>query len=230
MQAIILAAGKGSRIQSNIPKTMLKINDKKTILDFIIDGLSKKIVRENIIVVVGFKKELIIKHFQNLDFVYNSEYNVTGPVKSLRCGLEKINDDVIVINSDLFLDHKLLNRMLDSDKSCILVNTKKGRKEAMKYVIDEKGYIKKLSKELSHYKGESLGAYVIRKEYLNSFKHELANTDNQAYDSESLNKLIAKNILNFIPIYTNNLFCHEIDFTSDLKLVRNYLSKKIKIE
>ena len=230
MQAIVLAAGKGNRTRSNIPKTLLKIKNERTILDFIVGGLSKRIGRENIIIVVGFKKELIIKHFRSLNFVCNSEYNVTGPAKSLMCGLEKINEDVIVINSDIFLDYKLLDRMLATDKSCVLVNTKKVRNEAMKYDLDEKGYIKKLSKELSNYKGESLGVYIIRKQHLNSFKHEFANVNNQAFDSDILNNLIAKNKLNLIPIYTKDLFCHEIDFPSDIKLVHDYLSGKIKIE
>lgn len=229
MQAIVLAAGKGSRTLSNIPKTLIKIQDERTILDFIVEGFSKKIGRENITIVVGFKKELIIKHSPSLAFVYNSEYNITGPAKSLLCGLKKINDDIIVINSDIFLDHELLDRMFATNKSCVLVNTKKDRNEAMKYDLDEKGYIKKLSKQLSYYKGESLGVYIIRKQHLNSFKEELANVDNQSFDSDALNNLIAKNKLNLIPIYTKGLLCHDIDFPSDIKFVCSYLSRKIKL-
>ena len=54
---IILAAGKGTRMNSDIPKVLHKIN-KKSMLNIVIET-SKKLNPEKIIVVVGYKIDSI---------------------------------------------------------------------------------------------------------------------------------------------------------------------------
>ena len=65
MKAVILAAGKSTRtypLTLNIPKPLLKIANK-TILERNLDSLSEFI--EEVILIVGFKKEMIIERFGN---------------------------------------------------------------------------------------------------------------------------------------------------------------------
>ena len=43
MKAIILAAGMGMRLESLVPKPLIALNDEKTIMDYQIEKLIKKI-------------------------------------------------------------------------------------------------------------------------------------------------------------------------------------------
>ena len=64
VKAIILAAGKGTRMReltNELPKPMLKVHDKP-ILEHIIEGIAGAGVRE-IFIVTGFKAEVIEQHF-----------------------------------------------------------------------------------------------------------------------------------------------------------------------
>lgn len=77
--AMILAAGKGSRMKSNKPKAMCKINGKPMI-KIIIDNIIK-LNPEKIIVVVGYKKEYIIESlsaYNNIEFIDQKSLKGTG--------------------------------------------------------------------------------------------------------------------------------------------------------
>ncbi|ACD83171.1 nucleotidyltransferase family protein [Candidatus Methylacidiphilum infernorum] len=66
MKAIILAAGKGSRMKEltlELPKPMLKVKNKP-ILEWIIRGLQEKAQVDHFCVVVGYRAEKIMDYFQ----------------------------------------------------------------------------------------------------------------------------------------------------------------------
>ena len=63
LRVIILAAGKGTRMNSDLPKVLHKLNGK-ALLDFVIDE-SELLNPIEIILVVGFKKEQVISHTEN---------------------------------------------------------------------------------------------------------------------------------------------------------------------
>ena len=65
MKAVILAAGIGSRLKSDLPKSLTELPDGKTILARQVDIL-KEIKAEEIIIVVGYRKEEIINRFPEL--------------------------------------------------------------------------------------------------------------------------------------------------------------------
>ena len=59
----ILAAGKGTRMNSNIPKVLHTINGM-TLIERVIQT-AEKLKPTKIIIIVGFKKELIQKELKN---------------------------------------------------------------------------------------------------------------------------------------------------------------------
>jgi NDP-sugar pyrophosphorylase family protein len=66
MKAVILAAGEGKRLRpytETIPKVMLPIANKP-ILEYVIDAVKKSGITE-IIIVVGYKKEVIMEYFKD---------------------------------------------------------------------------------------------------------------------------------------------------------------------
>ena len=59
LRVIILAAGKGTRMNSDLPKVLHKLQGK-ALIDYVIDE-SELLDPKEIIFVVGFKKEPVIK-------------------------------------------------------------------------------------------------------------------------------------------------------------------------
>ena len=76
MKAVILAAGKGSRLGSiteNIPKCMLKLNDKHTLLSYNVSLISEMNIN-SIIIITGFKSDKIEKYIKELSKKYQVDF------------------------------------------------------------------------------------------------------------------------------------------------------------
>ena len=79
LRVVILAAGKGTRMNSDLPKVLHKLQSKP-LIDYVIDE-SELLNPKEIILVVGFKKESVIKHTQsriNLNYATQIEQLGTG--------------------------------------------------------------------------------------------------------------------------------------------------------
>ena len=79
LRVVVLAAGKGKRMNSDLPKVLHKLQSKP-LIDYVIDE-SELLNPKEIILVVGFKKESVIKHTQsriNLKYTTQIEQLGTG--------------------------------------------------------------------------------------------------------------------------------------------------------
>ena len=79
LRVVVLAAGKGTRMNSDLPKVLHKLQSKP-LIDYVIDE-SELLNPKEIILVVGFKKESVIKHTQsriNLNYATQIEQLGTG--------------------------------------------------------------------------------------------------------------------------------------------------------
>ncbi|MCK5811791.1 MAG: NTP transferase domain-containing protein [Clostridiales bacterium] len=90
MKTIILAGGKGKRLMSEnheMPKAMREVNNRPMI-DYVIENTS---FSDEIILVVGYKKEAIIEHTQKkYTYVYQKEQLGTG--HATLCAYPALND------------------------------------------------------------------------------------------------------------------------------------------
>ena len=226
MEAVILAAGMGTRLGSLVPKPLTSIQNEKTVLDLQVERLSDRNEIHNIFVVVGYKKEIIMELFPDLLFVYNSGYARTNTAKSLLLALKKIEDDVIWLNGDVYFDPEILGLMFKTRESACLVNVSECNTEEVKYNLDQEGYIKNISKSAPQPLGEALGINLIKKKDLNKFRSELAAVREGEYFEKALENLTLGNKLKLRPIDVGDLFCREIDFDEDLRAVQSYHREK----
>lgn len=104
MKAIVLAGGKGTRLNSaaeNIPKVMRVINDKP-LIEYCLNSLDF-IDKKDTVIVVGFQKEKVMEYLGN-DYAYCYQEQQLGTGHAALCTkdiLEGIDDDVIIIYGDM---------------------------------------------------------------------------------------------------------------------------------
>lgn len=132
MIAIVLAAGKGTRMKSNIHKTLHKIGDKP-ILRRIYNSLKNEYV-DKIIFILGDKKEQIMQEFNEeytkgyVDFVFqNEQLGTAHAVLQAKDKILEYKKDVIVTNGDLPLITKesysnMCNNFLNSNYDMMVVS------------------------------------------------------------------------------------------------------------
>jgi histidinol-phosphate/aromatic aminotransferase/cobyric acid decarboxylase-like protein len=129
MQAVILAAGKGSRLGALTEKNtkcMLEVNGKK-----LIDLTLKKLQAvgiDNVIIVVGYQKENLVsylgdcKYDLNIKYVENPIYDKTNNIYSLFLAKDYlINEDTLLLESDLIYDQEILNGLILDERPSLAV-------------------------------------------------------------------------------------------------------------
>ena len=114
MKIVILAAGIGSRLGNPFPKPLTKLNNGKSIMEMQIENITSRFDIDDINVVVGFKKNLIMERFPNLTYIYNPFFDTTNTSKSLLSALKKNKDSSILwFNGDVVFDEKIFVRLFN---------------------------------------------------------------------------------------------------------------------
>ena len=223
MKAIILAAGIGSRLGNSDPKPLTKLKNGESILYRQVEYLSEYIGINNIITIVGYKKDLIMESFPNLIYVYNNFYDTSNTSKSLLAGLHKIeNEDVLWLNGDVVFEKELLPKIIQCSQSCMAVNTNFVGEEEIKYNVFDDGNIKDVSKTASPALGEAVGINKIMAVDFRLFKSNLEKCDDQDYFEEAL-ELSIQDGMKIMPVNINKYLCMEIDFEDDLEQINKQL-------
>ena len=104
MQAIILAAGKGTRLgklSQNIPKPLIKVGPKK-LIEHSLSNLPQEV--DEVIIVVGYMKNKIIAHlgndFENRKITYIEQKELLGTGHAVNLCQRLIKDQFIVMMGD----------------------------------------------------------------------------------------------------------------------------------
>jgi choline kinase len=227
LKAIILAAGTGTRLMpltKDIPKPLLTIGDIS-----LLERMIKNCVSNNIkefIIVIGHKKERVIEETINLidkynieiDLVENRDYSITNTSFSVNLAINPLNEDIILINGDNVIDHRIISGLLNNDKTCLVIdNYKQLNDESFKIKI-ENNIIIEIGKELDikAASGEFIGISKVSKRDLPIFRsilEKLISVNVQNYYDLAFKELSEKANINYF--YTNGLKWTEIDDKND---------------
>lgn len=116
MKAIILAAGRGSRMKSltnNRPKCLIKLRGK-ALLDWQLNALRAARVSD-ISIVTGYKRELLSG--RGLVEFHNTRWHETNMVSSLACAESwLLNEPCIVSYSDIFYSSNAVKSLVSCDE------------------------------------------------------------------------------------------------------------------
>ncbi|MDK2915562.1 MAG: glucose-phosphate thymidylyltransferase [Euryarchaeota archaeon] len=123
MQAVILAAGEGSRLRPltrSKPKAMLPVANRP-IIEYVIDALLENGIRD-IVVVVGYRKEEVIRHLNRLDAPIQIvvQERQLGTADALRAAESEITDDFLVLPGDNYIDAGSIARIKE-ERNAMLV-------------------------------------------------------------------------------------------------------------
>ena len=130
LTVIIPVAGMGHRMKSYGPKCLLKANQKETILEKTVSNIKREYPYSDIIVVVGFESEKVIRSLPSfVRIVENPNYEKTNIVESLRIGINaSAHDNVLIIYGDLIFNVYSIREMT-STGTCVVFDSKNRFKE-----------------------------------------------------------------------------------------------------
>ena len=224
---IILAAGKGTRMESEIPKVLHELNNK-TLIKRVVDT-SLQLNPLKIIVVIGYKKELIKKElssYQELEYAIQLEQKGTGhAVKMCLENLKEFSGDVLILSGDVpLISMNTLESLIEAKKknnaeAAILTATmsvptgygRVVRKNNLLYNIVEH---KDCNEEELNIKEINAGIYLVNNAYLKKYIPKIDNHNNQ-------NEYYLPDIFNFMIKDNLKIAIHEILNINEISGINN---------
>lgn len=180
-KAIILAAGIGSRLgqfTEHAPKCLVPINGVP-ILNNMLTHLSDAGVEETVIV-VGHLKEKIYDVVGNsfngmkMSYIESDRYTTTNNIYSLWLAREHLNEDIILLESDVFFERLLLAHMFaDGNRNVAAVARHQSWMSGTVVSLDREGNIQALLE--TRHQGpqfdysrvfKTLNIYILRRDFL----------------------------------------------------------------
>jgi choline kinase len=235
MQLILLASGRGSRLKKltqNTPKCLIKVKSKP-IIEYISENFQKF---SEIIILTGYKSELIKKKFPKIKIIRNNKYKSTNMVYSLFCAKKYITQDVIVSYSDIIFDNKIINKMINFNKSHIPLNKewlslwrkrmskKKINNDAENLTVNKKKVISIGSKIKScRPKLQFMGLIKLKyNDFIKLYKFFISLKSPKINMTSFLDVSLKKNIFS-LGYFKTSHYWFEIDNIKDIKVTEKFL-------
>ncbi len=222
IQAVILAAGMGTRLGRPLPKPLTPLQDGRCILRQQVDNLRSVFSHEVLITaVVGFRADVVMAAAPDLLFAYNPHYDHTNTAKSLLRALTTSRPGgVLWLNGDVVFDPRILGHVLPqmhADQSFVCVNTASVGEEEVKYTLDGEGYLQELSKTVLGGLGEAVGINYVAGADLPVLQRQLEACGDQDYFERAIETAIELDGLRFRPMDISAFSAVEVDFEGDLE-------------
>lgn len=225
MQAIIMAAGQGSRLgklTERMPKSFVEIKGRK-LIEYNLRLLEIYGIKE-IILVTGYRSEKfeeLAKERDDIILVYNPFYEMVNVLGSFYMGMEKLKEDFIFLHADTICDPGIFKKLVEMEGDAVLpVEYKPCDEEAMKIRCVE-GRLTEITKQmpLELAEGEFIGMASFRKEMLPALKEKvkklLKEKEFAAYFESAIQRLVDEENFHINTVSTEGAFWAEIDFPED---------------
>ena len=227
-QAVILAAG---RTTFDIPVGLLEV-DNTLVIERHIKTL-KECGINNIVIVTGYNSEAFEEKMKNesgIILVKNDKYKWTGTMKSLSMAKGHINDDFILIESDLILENIAIPQILNSiNRDCVLITNESGSGDEA-FVQLEDNCLFKMAKDVHQFNridGEMIGVTKISYKLFNMMLKEYERNINPYLNYEYMLLDMARNYkVHCLKI--DDLLWGEIDNEKQYNYIKSYLYPRIK--
>ena len=241
MILIICAAGRGSRISSVLkskPKSLISFKGI-TVLENLLNIFNLNKISK-VIIIVGYKKDKIIKKIgykfndKKITYIFNKKFKTTNNMYSLVLTKKHINQDIIFVASDLYLEKNIkasINNL--KKKNFVLVNKNElffKNKDLTKVSI-KKNVIKSIGKKefLDKISAVAPGMCGMNKKNFLKFikiSEQFIQEKKYQYGYNEVIKVLIKNKLNFFPFNPKKYMWRNINKSSDIK----YLQRSLKIK
>ncbi len=182
MKALILAAGRGTRISRYLggnPKCTVNIGGT-SLIRYTVELLQSFGITE-IGVVLGYRKSIIRRELADytVQFFENPFFDVTNSIASAWFSKDFLtdDDDILIMNGDVYLDRELMPHILSAapGKTPLLFADETRREEADYKFCYRDGVLLKYGKELcgEDITGEYIGVARLDRSYLPRFREKL---------------------------------------------------------
>jgi L-glutamine-phosphate cytidylyltransferase len=241
MKALILAAGRGTRIRSvhgEHPKCLIS-SDGEAILDHQIHALFAADIRE-IGIVVGYESEQIIKHVETryrdhlhrFCFIHNPRFESTNNIYSLWVARDWLRGEAFMcLNADVLCEPDILIPAARTTAPISMVVDPQWRDETMKVIIRD-GRVAKMSKTIprSEFSGTYIGITTfsigIQRDFFRSLDKLVAGGHVTEFFNVAVQELADTGVKVGITS-TAGLAWAEIDDPADLVFAREHVFPKL---
>lgn len=233
MKALILNSGMGSRMReltATHPKCMTKLSSEETILSRQLTQLYN-IGITDVVITVGYLDNVLMEYCNSLnmslkiDFVKNDKYDRTNYIYSMYCARNLLDDDVIIMHGDLVFDDYIINELINSNSSCMVVSSTATLPEKDFKAVIKNNRIEKIGVEFFENAMSAQPLYKIYKNdwkiWLNNIEKFCINENTKCYAENAFNEVSDNCIIR--PLDIKNNLCNEIDNSNDLLVVSNRL-------
>ena len=237
MKAIILAAGKGTRLNGSglKPKCLFDVGGR-TLLARQLSALLESQLSE-IVIVVGFEAERIQQQCPpNVSFVINPRFEETSSLYSLWLAREHLLDGFVVLNCDVLFHPHLLTKLISAPVDDALLldfvdkNANQLGDEEMKVKVAN-GLVVDIRKDLAPAEadGENVGMVKFSSEGAKRLVEEMDSLISRGFEREWAPRAFREFALRF-PLHaisTEALPWIEIDFPEDYLKAKEEIFPKI---
>jgi len=232
MKAMILAGGSGTRISRLIqwvPKSTVPIGGKPLIRDTV-EKLQKIGIHE-IAVCTGYKKEVVQKALDGftIQYYHNPFYDITNSIATLWFAKEYLDEDCLLMNSDVFFEDPLLHCFLSSKKDSVLCVDSSRITEGDYFLgLDTDGCVKTYGKELEleQRNCEYVGLATVRRSFLDIFSRkleQLIHTQQHKLWWEDVLYQLADQGERIYTVDIRGKFWAEVDYFEDYKRILDFV-------
>ncbi len=237
MKALILAAGKGTRLKpltNTKPKILLNFGNSN-ILDYLINCLNENNIND-IYVVVGYRSDQIKKKFKGkANFILNKKYNTTNSIYSLFLSKKKLNNsNFFLINGDILISKKYFNINEKNKKKSFTYGIKRKKvKLGEMNLITKNGNVKDISKNIdsknSNTESAQISYFCSRDSKLLFHKVDklISSKQKNLFPASAYSDIIRKSCLKVKYVKEKHWF--ELDNPIDYEKLKKALKNKFKI-